>query len=64
MPKNSCIVPLYEDISLTLQNLGAMLIVTGLLFFIMIFISIPICCHNKEKEETEKDADEQFEKEK
>ena len=35
-----------------------MLILTGILFLIMIFMSIPICCYNKEKEETEKDVEE------
>jgi preprotein translocase subunit SecG len=40
-----------------------MLILTGILFFFMIFISIPLCCYNKEKETTEEDQEEQEKKE-
>jgi len=56
-------VPVLADISSSLQNLGAILILAGLLFFAMIFMSIPLCCYDKEAEATEADADEQVEKE-
>lgn len=61
-PKDACLLPAMNDISSALQNLGAMLILTGILFFAMIPISIPICCYNKEKEVTEEDEDEQAKK--
>lgn len=62
-PKAPCLEPLIDDISLMLQNLGGVLLVTGILFFFMFFCSIPICCYDKEKEATEADEDEQKEKE-
>jgi len=39
-----------------------MLILTGILFFFMIFISVPICFYSKEKEATEEDEEEQAKK--
>lgn len=63
LPTQACIVPAIEDIGSTLQNLGAILIVTGLLFLLMIFMTFPICCYNSEDEQTEADADEQKKKE-
>jgi len=58
-PKIPCLVPLLKDVSLLLQNLGAAMIVAGILFFFMIFCSIPICYYNKEKEVTEQDEEDQ-----
>ena len=63
LPTQACIVPALEDIGSTLQNLGAILIVTGLLFYIMIFMTAPICFYDKVKKQTEEDEDEQVEKE-
>lgn len=57
-PKTPCLEPLVDDISLLLQNLGAVLLITGIFFFFMFFCSMPICCYNKEKEIHENDIDE------
>lgn len=56
-PRNACLLPLINDMGLILQNLGASLIVTGILFFFMIFCAFPVCCYNKEKDFTEEDQD-------
>lgn len=63
-PKQPCLEPLINDISLLLQNLGGVLLVTGVLFFFMFWCSLPICYYNKEKEATEEDEKEQADKEK
>jgi hypothetical protein len=45
-PTRACLLPAVDDISKSMQNLGTLFILTGILFFFMIFISIPICCFN------------------
>lgn len=59
-PKTPCLEPLVNDISTSMQNLGAAFLVSGIFFFCMIFVSIPICCYNKEQELVEEDVDDQL----
>ena len=46
-PTDACLLPLIKDISGSMENLGAAILATGVLFFIMVFISLPICCYKK-----------------
>ena len=56
-PLDACLEPLINDLSGSLENLGAAIIITGILFFLMIFLSIPICCFNKVQHSTEVDEE-------
>ena len=56
-PQTPCLEPLIEDISETLKQLGIAFVLAGLFFFMMIYISLPICCYSVEEEAAEKDAE-------
>lgn len=57
-PEEACLEPLIEDLAGSLENLGAVSLVTGIIFFFMIFMSIPLYCYNKDMYQVEIDEEE------
>ena len=62
-PQTACLQPLIKEAGILLQNLGAAMMGSGIMFFFMFLCSFPICFYDADKEREEELLDDDEEEE-